>query len=473
MGVPTRSIEYAALLERLRQRAVTIRHSDWRVRVDKLRRLKRALIAHRQGLRDAVFADFRKPAEEADLTELSVLLAEISHAERHVREWMKPRRLPTPIPFVGTSAIQHVEPRGVVLVLAPWNYPIMLALCPVASAIAAGNTVVLKPSELTPACSAFLRTLLAEVFDADEVTVIEGDAVVARELLTLRFDHIFFTGSPAVGRLVMEAAARHLTSVTLELGGKSPAIVDASADVALTARRLVFGKFSNAGQTCVAPDYLLVHRAVHEPLVRALDDALDSFFGDTRPPAAYAGIINERHLDRLRGLLADAVDRGARLVRGGDVLAAERTLMPTIVVDVPAGARLLEEEIFGPVLPIVAYDSLDEALAFINQRPPALTLYLFASDRGLPELVRRQTSTGSVVVNDTLIHFGHTEMAFGGLHESGVGRSHGHAGFMAFSTERPVLTQHIGAQALFGKLYPPYTRATRWLLDLLLRWYGR
>ncbi|MDZ4700860.1 MAG: aldehyde dehydrogenase family protein [Rhodothermales bacterium] len=473
MGAPTLTTDYAALLERLSHRATEIRHSDWRMRVDKLRRLKRALLARRDAIREAVYTDFRKPPEEADLTELSVLLAEISHAERHVRQWMQPRRLRTPVPFVGTSAVRYIEPKGVVLVLAPWNYPIMLALCPVASAIAAGNTVVLKPSELTPASSTLMRTLLADVFDADEVAVVEGDGDVARELLTLRFDHIFFTGSPAIGRLVMKAAARHLTSVTLELGGKSPALVDASADVTLTARRLIFGKCSNAGQTCVTPDYLLVHRALYEPLVQALQETLDTFYGEAHTPASYASIINERHLDRLLALIDDAVAHGARIVRGGDMVRGERVLKPTLIVDIPPDARLLEEEIFGPVLPIVPYDTLDEALAFINERPPALTLYLFSSDRSLPDRVRQQTTTGSIVVNDTLIHFGHTEMAFGGIHESGIGRSHGYAGFMAFSNERPLLTQHVGAPALFGKLYPPYTRATRWLLNILLRWYGR
>ncbi len=473
MGAATLTTDYTALLERLSDRAATLRHSDWKERVDKLRRLKRALISHRQAIRDAVHADFRKPPEEADLTELTALLAEISNAERHLRTWMRPRRLRTPMPFVGTSATRYVEPKGVVLVIAPWNYPIMLALGPVASAIAAGNAVVLKPSELTPACSSFLRMVIAEVFDPDEVTVIEGDADTARELLALRFDHIFFTGSPAVGRLVMEAAAHHLTSVTLELGGKSPAVVDATADIAVTARRLVFGKFSNAGQTCVAPDYLLVQRAVYEPLVQAIQDALDVFLGSALPPTAYAGIVNGRHLERLKGLIDDALVRGARIVRGGDLLTAECVLMPTLVVDVPADAGLLEEEIFGPVLPIVPYDTLDEAIAFINKRPPALTLYLFSSDRAMPDRVRQRTTTGSIVINNTLLHFSHSEIAFGGIHESGVGRSHGYAGFMAFSNDRPVLTQHVGAPALFGKLYPPYTRATRWLLNIMLRWYGR
>ncbi|MEZ4701339.1 MAG: aldehyde dehydrogenase family protein [Rhodothermales bacterium] len=475
MSVPPGQLveDYPALLERQTERARTLRHSTWKTRVAKLRRLKQTLLGHREAIRAALWADFRKPAQEVDLTELTALIAEISHVERHLRRWMKPRRLHTPLPFIGTSAIRYLEPKGVVLVLAPWNYPLMLALAPVASAVAAGNCVVLKPSEFTPATSALIGRIVRETFDEAEVAVVEGGVETARALLELRFDHIYFTGNPTVGRLVMEAAARHLTSVTLELGGKSPAVVDASAHIEQTARRLAFGKFSNAGQTCIAPDYLLVQRSIFPALVDALKRAIDDFFGTDRPPLLLSGIVSERHLGRLRDLIEEAVGAGARVLHGGAIYEAERVVMPTLITDVHPESRLLTEEIFGPILPILPYDDLDEALAVIAGKPPALTLYVFSTRPEAVKRVRERTSTGSILVNDTLIQFSHPEMAFGGSHESGVGRSHGHAGFMAFSNERPVLWQHAGAMALFAKLYPPYNRASRWLQAFLLRWYGR
>jgi aldehyde dehydrogenase (NAD+) len=475
MDVATRSntASLRALFDRQKRHYAAHPIPDAPTRIDRLRRLQHTLIAHRSDIREAVFADFRKPAEEADVTELSVMLAELHHAIRSVRHWMKPRRLKTPLPYLGTSARLYTEPKGVVLVLGPWNYPIMLSLGPVISALAAGNRVVLKPSEVAPASSALLARLVREAFDDDEVAVVEGDREVAESLLELPFDHVFFTGSPAVGRVVMESAAKQLSSVTLELGGQSPAVVHPSADLALSARRIAFGKFSNAGQTCVAPDYLLAHRSIYPAIIDALRDAIAAMYGDGRPPAALAGIVSDRHFARLTALLEDAVARGARVAAGGVAFPEIRTLLPTLLIDVPPDARILHEEIFGPILPLLPYDDLEEAIRYVNDRPPALTMSLFGSEEAFLRTMRERTATGSILENDTLIHFGHTEMPFGGHRDSGVGRSHGRAGFMAFSNERPVLRQRAGKTALFGFLYPPYNRASRSLIEILLRWYGR
>ncbi len=462
-----------ALFERQQQRLATLRTSSADQRILKLRALRDALLAHRGRIQDALFADFRKPPEEVDLSELGVVLAEISHAVKHLRHWMKPHRTPTPVPYVGTSVTHRVEPKGVVLIVSPWNYPVNLALAPLVSAVAAGNCAILKPSELTPATSRLLSTLIAEVFDEEEVTVVEGNADTARALLELPFNHIFFTGSPRVGRLVMAAAARHLTSVTLELGGKSPTLVDGTTDLALTARRIAFGKFANAGQTCIAPDYVLVARPALDPLLHALDDAIHAFYGSSDPSPSLAAIVNEAQLDRLDALLQDALARGARCTAGGRIDRATMTFSPTVLTDVPPEARLLKEEIFGPILPVLAYDRLEDAIAFVNALPPALTTYVFSNDPKVERAIRTGTTSGSLLVNDTLIHFGHPDLPFGGVQDSGVGRSHGRAGFLAFSNERPVMRQRVGQAALFGRLFPPYSRTTRWVLDILLRWYRR
>jgi aldehyde dehydrogenase (NAD+) len=451
-----------------RWRLAATGHRD---RERRLRRLRAALLARRGEAQAALALDFGKSAEEVDLTELYPVLAEIRHALRHLRSWMKPRRVGNPLTYLGTaSSIRH-EPKGVVLVISPWNYPLFLALGPLVSALAAGNCVILKPSEFTPHANAFLKSLLGDCFPEEEVAVVEGAAETAQALLALPFDHIFFTGSPAVGKRVMAAAAEHLCPVTLELGGKSPVLVDAGADPADAARKIAWGKFLNAGQTCVAPDYVLVHADLHDRLVAELERAVRAFYGagpeQWQASPDFARIISRRHLDRLTGLLAAS---GGQIVLGGQADPAHNYLAPTLVTGVATDSPLMAEEIFGPILPILKVANLEAAVRFVNARPKPLALYVFSDRPARAEAVLAGTTAGGSCVNDTVLHFAHPSLPGGGVGPSGFGKAHGVHGFQAFSNARGVVRQRTRF-SLARMLYPPFTARIRRLLDLMLRFF--
>lgn len=435
-------------------------------RIRKLKAIERALMTRRDEIRRAMWEDFRKPAAEVDLSEIYPALGEVRHARRHLRRWMKPRHVPAPIALVGSwSTIVH-EPKGVVLIISPWNFPFNLTLGPLISAVAAGNCVVLKPSELTPASSACMKRILGDLFDEDEVAVIEGDATVAQELLRRSFDHIFFTGSPAVGKIVMKAAAETLTSVTLELGGKSPVVVDKSADLDEAAKKIAWGKILNSGQTCIAPDYLLVDESIREPFTVKLLEAIRSMSG----PSSRGLIVSERHGRRVRRLVEDAVAAGAQLLAGGSFTDDPRTIPPTVISGLPADCELMREEIFGPVLPMLTYSSLPEAMEIIRSREKPLVMYIFSRERRVIEELMAGTSAGGTVINHTLIHFFQVNLPFGGAGNSGIGRAHGFAGFEAFSNVRGVLDQKTKFSTI-TLLYPPYNAFKQKLIDLTLRFF--
>jgi len=450
----------------------------WRVaaslveqRKAKLRALLDALMAHRAEAQAALAADFRKAPEEVDLTELYPVISEIKDALRHLPRWMKPRKVSTPIGLFGSAGTIIHEPRGVVLIISPWNYPIYLTLGPLVSAIAAGNCAVIKPSEFTPHTTAFLHKLLTGLFPEEEVALVEGDADAATALLALPFDHIFFTGSPAVGKVVMKAAAEHLTSVTLELGGKSPVLVDADANLQEAARKIAWGKCLNGGQTCVAPDYVLVHERVHDALVDHLKAAFIHFYGaDAEARQAspdLARIINDRHFTRIQALLSGSA---AETVFGGDADAASRYISPTILINVDPDSALMQEEIFGPLLPILKVPNLDAAATFVNARPKPLALYVFSGSRGKTEALIARTTAGGSCINDTVLHFAHTGLPTGGVNTSGFGKAHGVHGFEAFSNARGILRQRTRFSAI-QLMYPPYTGFVRRMIDLTLRYF--
>lgn len=437
----------------------------------KLRALLDAVMAHRAEAQAALAADFRKAPEEVDLTELYPVIGEIKDALRHLRRWMKPRKVPTPIGLLGSAGTIRYEPRGVVLIISPWNYPIYLTLGPLVSAIAAGNCAILKPSEFTPSTTAFLRKLLAGLFPEEEVALVEGAAETAQALLALPFDHIFFTGSPTVGKVVMKAAAEHLASVTLELGGKSPVLVDADADLPTAARKIAWGKGLNGGQTCVAPDYVLVHAAVHDGLVDELKRAFEAFYG-ADPKARKASpdfprIINERHHSRLAGLLRDS--KGL-VFFGGEQDAESRYFAPTLVTEVDPASPVMQEEIFGPILPILKVPDMDAAVAFVNARPKPLALYVFSGSRRNAETLLARTTAGGGCINDTVLHFVHTGLPTGGVNTSGFGKAHGFHGFEAFSNARGTLRQRTRFSAI-QFMYPPYTGFVRRMIDLTLKYF--
>jgi coniferyl-aldehyde dehydrogenase len=416
---------------------------------------------------DAIERDFgHRSAHETRLAELYVVGAEARHARRHVARWMRPVRVGTPLRLWPGAARIVPQPRGVVGVISPWNYPVQLALAPVVAALAAGNRVMLKPSELTPATSALLAERIAGRFAPDELCVVLGDATIGEAFASLPFDHLFFTGSTAVGRRVALAAAANLTPVTLELGGKSPAVFDAGADYARLAPRLMAGKLLNAGQTCIAPDYALVPRADVDAFVAAVTRATARLYPDATRAADYTAIVNARHHERLQALLDDAQRHGARIVAllQGDPAHA-RQLAPVLVVGVDAGMAIMREEIFGPLLPVEAYDGLDDAIARINARPHPLALYWFGSNRAHLARVLRETHAGGVTVNDTLWHFAHEGLPFGGVGASGQGAYHGEHGFRTFSHDKPVFVQRPGAPSRL--LQPPYGTAFERLLRVL------
>jgi aldehyde dehydrogenase (NAD+) len=416
----------------------------------------------------ALAEDFGKPEPEAILTEILPVMQEIRHTLRHLGRWMRPRRVAPTLATFGTASRIRSEPRGTCLIISPWNYPFNLAIEPLVSCIAAGNSAILKPSEMTPATSAVIARIVAETFDPGLATVVEGGKEVATELLALPFDHIFFTGSPAVGKIVMEAAAKHLASVTLELGGKSPTIVGPDADIDGAARWVAFGKFANAGQTCIAPDHLFVHESVRDGFIAALRKRIAAAYGDNPLASPHlARIVNDRHAGRLRGLLDDATARGARLVGGG---RQEGTHMePTLLEAVTPEMEIDREEIFGPVLPVMAYSDIDEVIARINGRPKPLALYIFDRKRAFAERIISATSSGGVGVNLTVIHYSHPGLPFGGVNNSGFGAYHGLHGFREFSHERGIMENRFSAVPM---LFPPYTERARRLIGLARRFLG-
>jgi len=453
--------------------ALRLRQSTWQERVAKIRRLREAVIARTEDWYRAAQADFGKPSGEVDLGEILPVCVEANDAIRNLKKWMKPRRVwPTLLTLGTRSHVQYV-PRGRCLIIGPFNYPVNLTLGPLVSAIAAGNTAIVKPSELTPQLSALIAEVVREVFAEDEVAVVLGDAQLAIELQKMPFDHVFFTGSPAIGKQVMAAAAQHLASVTLELGGKSPTIVDASADLRLAAKNIMWAKFANAGQTCIAPDHVYVHHSVKNEWVQCCREELEKAYGHNLPQQLdsphLARIVNTRHTARIQTLLDDAKAQGARVLAGGQSVPESCFVQPTLLDETPGSARVMHEEIFGPLLPIVGFDSLDQVIASINAAPKPLALYIYSRSQAHIDKVLQQTASGGACVNHALVQFLHGRLPFGGVKNSGIGNAHGHYGFKAFSHERGVVqTQLPLAATLFGAgEVPPLVRKA---LRAGLRW---
>ena len=440
-------------------RALALRKSSAAERSARLARLLDALMARREAFAAAFAKDLGKPAVEVDLTELLPVIDDIRHAQKHLKRWMRPQRVAPTLVTLGTKARIVYQPRGRCLIIGPWNYPVSTLVGPLVSALAAGNTAILKPSEFTPNVNAVIGEIVAEVFEPAEVAMVEGAIETSTHLLALPFEHVFFTGSPAVGKVVMAAAAKHLASVTLELGGKSPVVVDASADLRHAAEHVMWGKLVNAGQTCVAPDHLYVHRSVMDRFVALCREVLAERFGaDAAAVAASESLgrmVHSRHAQRVVALVDDAVAQGARVLAGGAHDAQRRYVAPTLLAEVPDAARIAQEEIFGPVLPIAPFDSLDEVIARINAAPKPLALYLWSRDAGAVEQLRSETSSGSFCVNLCLQQYAHQNLPFGGVNNSGIGNAHGFFGFKAFSHERAVLAG--GPFSALKLLFPPYT----------------
>lgn len=438
-------------------------------RIAKLKQLKEAILQRREAIQEAMYADFKKPAAEVDLTEIYAITTEIKHTSRHLRRWMARHKVGTPLPFLGSRSWVHYEPKGVCLIISPWNFPMQLALGPLVSAIAAGNTAIVKPSEHTPHTSAVVREIVEAVFLPEEVSVVEGAVETATALLELPFNHIFFTGAPAIGKIVMKAAAKNLASVTLELGGKSPTIVDETADLKTAVRRIAWGKFLNSGQICIAPDYLFVHESRKDEFVRLMADQLRALYGENAAASdAYNRMVNHRHFERVQEYLEDATAKGATVEIGGKLEAAEDYIEPTVVSNVPEEAQLMQEEIFGPVLPILTFQDIEETIDFINAKEKPLALYIYSKSKRNIRRIMQDTRAGGTCINNNDIHFMQPNLPFGGSNNSGIGKSHGWYGFEAFSNARAVYQQHLpGSLEL---LMPPYTKWKQRIIDFTIKW---
>lgn len=416
--------------------------------------------------------DFNKPETETMIAEIFPVVHEIKHTLKNLSKWMKPKSVsPTKVTF-GTKSKVVYEPKGVSLIISPWNYPVNLTFGPLVSALSAGCTAMIKPSEFTPNMARVISTIVKECFDEEQVAVFEGEVDVSIALLEKPFDHIFFTGSPQVGKSVMAAAAKNLTSVTLELGGKSPVVVDKTTDMAATAGKITWGKCANNGQTCIAPDYALVHEDVLDDFVTEMKKALDGAYGqDLKANVDYGRIVNVSHTQRIKGLVDDALENDGTVVAGGDIDVDARFIPPTLIVGKQGSekflqSRIMNEEIFGPVLPIITYSEVEETIAHINGLPKPLAIYVYSEDRNIIEQLLTSTSSGGSCINTNMVQFLHGNLPFGGVNNSGIGSAHGEYGFKAFSHERAVLEDKFTSNHL---LYPPYTSRVKTITKLITK----
>ncbi|WP_232835131.1 aldehyde dehydrogenase family protein [Pleomorphovibrio marinus] len=462
-----------ALFQLQKKSLPRLKNSSPKERKEKLLALKTWILVHKEEIRFAVHSDLSKPATEVDISEISIVLHEISHAVKHLSRWMKPKKVNTPIQFIGTKGFIHYEPMGNSLIISPWNYPFNLSIGPLISAIAAGCAVILKPSEFSPSTSTLIKKMVAELFSMEEVAVVEGDKSVVQELLTLPFDKLFFTGSPKTGKLMMEAAAKHHFDITLELGGKSPVLLDRGYSLKDAAEKIAWAKWLNCGQTCIAPDYVLVNDLDYESILDHLAETVKKMYDHKdkgiNKSADYARIINKQHHLRLQHLISDALSKGAKCFMGEVHDLETLYFSPTVLTQTNENMEIMKEEIFGPILPVLKYTLLEEAVSIIGKLPKPLAMYVFTEESFVKDYVLSNTSSGGVCFNDCAVQFGHSSLPFGGVNQSGLGKSHGFFGFKAFSNERAVLHQGTSIN-LLKSVYPPYTFKSKKITDFFLRW---
>lgn len=462
--------ELQSLFKAQQNNQLKVGNSSAAERKAKLKKFHDAIEKFRPQIKEALYKDYRKHPTEVDLTEIYPITAEIKHARSKLSSWMRNQHIPTPLALLGSSSYVHYEPKGVVLIISPWNFPFNLTFGPFVSAIAAGNTVIIKPSEVTPHSSAVMKTLIESVFEENEVAVVEGGVDTSTELLALPFNHIFFTGAPSIGKIVMLAAAKNLTSVTLELGGKSPTIVDATANVDTAARRVAWGKCINNGQVCIAPDYVFVHESKEADFITAVNKYIKQFYSeDIEEASSYARIVNKHHYKRVKGYIDDAVAKGAKVESGGQFDESQNFISPTVMTDVSMDSSLMTNEIFGPVMPIFTFSSIDEVINEVNAREKPLALYIYSKSNKNINYILKNTRAGGTCINHNAVHFFNTNLPFGGSNNSGIGKAHGKDGFVAFSNPRGVLRQHI-PNAL-ELLMPPYTNFSQKLINLTIKYF--
>ena len=458
------------IFQKQKEHQFVVAKTTARERIKKLQALHDSIMKHQQEIRNAVFEDFRKPGPEVDLTEIFPVTNEIKHAKRYLKYWMKPKRVSTPLALLGSSSYYKYQPKGVVLIIAPWNYPFNLSFYPLVSAVAAGNCVILKPSEHTPFSSKVMIKIINEVFSEEEVKIFEGGIPTSSALLQLPFNHIFFTGSPEVGTIVMRAAAKNLASVTLELGGKSPTIIDETADLKMVSQRLTWGKFSNSGQICIGPDYVFIHESKKDAFISLMKERIVQLYGkDPHASNDYAHIINEKHFNRTVHLIEEAVENGAKLEIGGEFDIKSNYIHPTLLSNVSMDSKIMKFEIFGPALPIHTYSDIEEVLEVINSKEKPLALYIFSKSKKFIKHIINNTRAGTTCINHNKIQFFNLNLPFGGDNHSGIGRSHGFFGFEEFSHARSILKQWSPLSAI-EILMPPYNDLKQKIIDFSIKW---
>lgn len=439
-------------------------------RIQILKKIRAFILKNQNKIIDAIHQDLHRHPTEAKVTEIIPVISEINHYVKNLKKWLAPQKVKTPHVLLGTKSYTKLTPKGVVLVISPWNYPFLLAISPMIAALMAGNRVVIKPSEYSSHTSSFLNEMIEKLFPTEQVKVFEGDHHVGKELLNIPFHHIFFTGSTGIGKIIMESAAKNLTSVTLELGGKSPVVIDPSASISKAARKVSWGKFVNAGQTCLSPDYVLIPEDKKDEFIQEVNKYIHQTFGKTKEDIKksphLARIINERHTERLSKLINQTVNKGGKLHTELESDSSSCYLSPTILSNVDFNSPIMSEELFGPVLPVLTYKSQDDILKTLQYRARPLGIYIFSEDKESTQKIIDHTQSGAVVVNDVMIHFANHDLPFGGTGESGMGSYHGLYGLKAFSDERPILERSGGG--VLENFYPPYTEKTKKLINFVV-----
>ena len=447
-----------------------IKNTTSKERIIKLKKLKKNIFLYRNEIKRALFEDFKKSSSDVDLTEIFPVISEIKHNIRHLNKWMKDEIVPTPLTLLGSKSYIKYEPKGIILIMTPWNFPINLTFVSIINAISAGNSIIIKPSEISEKTSIIIKKIVVNTFDNNEIKVILGGAKTAQKLLKLKFNHILFIGSPSIGKIVMQEAAKNLASVTLELGGKSPTIIDEKCNINKAAKRIAWSKFLNNGQVCIAPDYLFVHNRIKEKFIKQLILSIkDLYSTDPIKSDDYCRIVNKKHFNRLINLLEDAKQLGSNIIYGGNINEKENFIEPTLLNNISKKSKMYKEEIFGPLLPIFDFNEIEEVIEFINKNEKPLALYIFSKNDNNIKTIIKNTSSGGICINHSTLHYSNNNLPFGGINNSGTGRCHGIYGFHELSNKKSILKQILPSSPT-DFLFPPYNNFKNKLIEFTIKW---
>jgi len=448
-----------------------VNNSSARTRIKKLKKLKKIILKNRVKIKEALKKDFKKNPSEVDLTEIFPIVSEINFTVNNLRKWMKDEYVRTPLTLLGSKSFIRYEAKGVVLIITPWNFPINLSFISLINALSAGNSILIKPSEITSETSYVIKDIIEETFDEKEVSVVLGGVDLAKEILKLKFNHILFIGSPTIGREVMKSASVHLSSVTLELGGKSPTVVDKNCDIKKAAKRVVWAKLINNGQVCIAPDYVLIHEDIKNKFVKYVINSIKKLYGDNiNNSQSYCRIVNNNHFKRLKNLIDDSLNKNSKILYGGNTDSNENYIEPTLIENIDKDSKIFNEEIFGPILPIFTFKKIDEAITFINKKNKPLALYIFSSDNKNINKVLEETSSGGVCINHNTLHYSNYNLPFGGIGNSGFGRCHGEFGFKELSNKKSIFKQFLPFSPT-DILMPPYNSFKQKIINLIIKYF--